>query len=82
MGASPQRPPMRALGIMPCSPGAIALRCSTSLGDVLIVIVTLTWSSNMNEDDYLEDLREENDNGEEWDFTDEDGEEHNTGEYT
>jgi len=35
----------------------------------------------MNEDDYLEDMREDLDSGEEWDFTDEDGEDHNAGEY-
>lgn len=31
----------------------------------------------MNVDEELEDA----DNGEEWDFTDEDGDEHNTGDY-
>ena len=35
----------------------------------------------MNEDDYLEDAREDAYAGEEWDFTDEDGEDRNAGEY-
>ena len=35
----------------------------------------------MNEDQYLEDDREDADQGEEWGFTDEDGDEHNTGDY-
>jgi len=35
----------------------------------------------MDEDQYLEETLEDCYQGEEWDFTDEDGDEHNTGEY-
>ena len=47
----------------------------------LSVCLVRHFGTDMNEDDYLEDLHEDSDNGEEWDFTDEDGEEHNTGDY-
>jgi hypothetical protein len=35
----------------------------------------------VNEDEYLDESLEDADLGEEFDFTDEDGEEHNAGEY-